>query len=386
MQDKPLNLINKSFNNIYRQNKFVSYVRVLWDKLNIDTPLFLGILLLASCGLVILYSASNSNLQKTLHQLTVFFIGFVAMVICAKIPIYKYQKIAPWLFGSIFVMLLIVLISGAISKGAQRWLDIGLFRFQPSESLKLIMPIMVAWYLKDKLLPPNFRVLFISILIIFIPSILILKQPDLGTAVMIVISGMSVLLFAGIKLRFLIFGSVTTVISLPLLWRFLHTYQKERVLTFLNPERDPLGSGYNIIQSKIAVGSGGVFGKGLFNGTQSHLQFLPEHTTDFIFGVLSEEFGLLGCLFVFGICLYIVFRGLYISSQSQDTFSRLLAAGLSLTFFFCFFVNVGMVIGILPVVGLPLPLISYGGTSIVTLMAGFGIIMSIKANQKLLPS
>jgi len=369
-----------------QQNQALSYFFKLWRNMKLDLPLLLGILALAAYGLFVLYSASNASFPTILHQAGILALGLGIMCICAQISPQRYQTLAPWLFGIFTVMLLIVLGIGAISKGAQRWLSFGFFRFQPAEIMKLILPLSLAWHFKDKTLPPNSKTLLISLAMIFIPAVLVAKQPDLGTAIMIAASGIAILLFTGIRWKLLLSSIITIAVSLPLAWHFLHDYQKARILTFLNPERDPLGSGYHIIQSKIAIGSGGLLGKGWLHGTQSHLQFLPEHTTDFIFAVLSEELGLIGCLILFGISLYIVGRGLYISSQGQDTFSRLLAAGLSLTFFFSFFVNIGMVIGILPVVGLPLPLVSYGGSSVITLMAGFGIIMSLHAHQKLLPS
>jgi len=369
-----------------QQNQALSCFFKLWHNMKLDLPLLLGILALAAYGLFVLYSASNANFPTILHQAGILALGLGIMCICAQISPQRYQTLAPWLFGFFIVMLLIVLGIGAISKGAQRWLSFGFFRFQPAEIMKLILPLYLAWHFKDKALPPNSKTLLISLAMIFIPAVLVAKQPDLGTAIMIAASGIAILFFTGIRWKLLLSSVITIAVSLPLVWHFLHDYQKARILTFLNPERDPLGSGYHIIQSKIAIGSGGLLGKGWLHGTQSHLQFLPEHTTDFIFAVLSEELGLIGCLILFGISLYIVGRGLYISSQGQDTFSRLLAAGLSLTFFFSFFVNVGMVIGILPVVGLPLPLVSYGGSSVITLMAGFGIIMSLHAHQKLLPS
>lgn len=370
----------------YTKNLFLAFLFRLWRNLNLDLPFLLGILVLVVCGLTILYSASNANISIVLHQAGIFVLGLFIMCLCAKVSPQRYQKIAPWLFGVFTFLLLIVLAIGAVSKGAQRWLNMGLFRFQPAEIMKLILPISLAWYLKDKSLPPNTKILLYSIAIIGVPAVLVAKQPDLGTAIMIAASGFTILLFAGINWKFLLTSLGSIAVSFPVLWHFLHVYQKNRILTFLNPERDPLNSGYHIIQSKIAIGSGGIFGKGWMHGTQSHLQFLPEHTTDFIFSVFGEETGLVGCLFLLAIFIYIVGRGLYIASQAQDTFSRLLAAGLSLTFFFSFFVNIGMVAGILPVVGLPLPMVSYGGSSVVTLMAGFGIIMSLHAHRKLLPS
>jgi len=358
----------------------------IWRCLHIDMPLLIGLLLLIIMGLFVLYSASNKNLTLISQQLIRISIAFGIMFIVAQIPPRKYKTWAPWVFAISLVLLLVVLIIGAIGKGAQRWLSFGLISFQPSEIMKLAMPMMLAWYLSDKRFPPTLRVVTLCGVILIIPVVITAIQPDLGTALIIAFGGIFVLLLAGIGWKLI--GSIITLgaLSLPIVWHFMHSYQRARVLTFFNPEKDPLGSGYHIIQSKIAIGSGGLFGKGWLNGTQSHLHFLPEHATDFIFGVCGEELGLIGCIALLVIFLYIVGRGLYISSQAQDTFTRLLAGSLILTFFISFFINIGMVTGILPVVGLPLPLISYGGSSIVTLMAGFGIIMSIHTHRKLLSS
>lgn len=362
--------------------------RSLWQRLHLDAPLLGGLAILVLAGLFILYSATNesfslSGLGRLQRQFIWLVLAFGIMFIFAQISPDTYQKWAPWIFTASVALLIFVLLLGATGKGAQRWISLGFLRFQPSEILKLAVPLMLAWYLNDKPLPPQKNVIIISSLIIFIPALLVAKQPDLGTAIVIIFTGVFVLFLAGISWR-LIFGSLFTVaICAPVLWHFMHDYQRKRVLTLLNPERDPLGSGYHIIQSKIAIGSGGFFGKGWLNGTQSHLQFLPEHATDFIFAVCGEELGLLGALILVIIFLYIIGRGLYISLQAQDTFSRLLAGSLSLTFFSSMFINIGMVTGILPVVGIPLPLVSYGGTSMISLMAAFGIIMSIQTHRKL---
>jgi rod shape determining protein RodA len=281
--------------------------------------------------------------------------------------------------------LVAVLLLGDVGKGAQRWLNLGLFRFQPSEIMKIAVPMMIAWYLAEATLPPKRLSLLTAITILIVPTLLVAKQPDLGTALLIASAGVFVLLLAGLSWK-LIFGSIVVLVSsLPLMWNYLlHGYQRQRVLTFINPENDPLGAGYHIIQSTIAIGSGGIYGKGWLNGTQSHLDFLPERSTDFIFAVFSEEFGFLGILVLLAIYGSIIVRGMVIANQAQDTFSRLLAGSLILTFFVYVFVNIGMVTGILPVVGVPLPLISYGGTSMVTLLAGFGILMSIQTHRKLI--
>jgi rod shape determining protein RodA len=354
--------------------------------LNLDMPLFVGLLILIIAGLFVLYSASNENWGLITKQIMRFAIAFVIMLLVAQIYPARYKKWAPWIFAISLVLLLLVLGVGAISKGAQRWLNLGLFTFQPSELMKLAVPIMLSAYLSEEHLPPNWRHIIICFVIIVVPVAIIAKQPDLGTALIIAISGVFVLFLAGMSWKFI--GSVIGLLSLslPFVWHFMHNYQRARVLTFLNPERDPLGRGYHIIQSKIAIGSGGFLGKGWLNGTQVHLHFLPENATDFIFGVCGEELGFIGCVLLLAVFLYIVGRGLYIAREAQDTFSRLLAGSLTLTFFVSFFVNIGMVIGILPVVGLPLPLVSYGGTSMVTLMAGFGIIMSVYRHRKLLAS
>ncbi len=358
--------------------------RSRWERFHIDPPLFHGIVLLLAIGLTILYSADNQSWTLLTRQLLWALLSLSVMLIFAQIPPRKYYQWAPWFFSASVLLLAAVLVMGHSSKGAQRWLNLGIFQFQPSEMVKLAMPMMLAWYLEKKSLPPSLTTLFISGILLLIPLSLAAKQPDLGTGLMIVFTGICVLLLAGIRWRHVILILVSLGCMTPFLWHFLHDYQRQRILTFLQPESDPLNTGYHIMQSKIAIGSGGIWGKGYLNGTQSHLQFLPEHATDFIFGVVGEEFGLIGSLALIATLTFIVIRGLYISSQAQDTFSRLLAGSLSLTFFLSFFVNIGMVTGILPVVGVPLPLISYGGSAMITIMAGFGIIMSIHTHRNLL--
>ncbi len=293
---------------------------------------------------------------------------------------------SPWLFVLGLVLLLFTLHSGHIGRGAQRWLSLGFVRFQPSEIMKIAVPMMVAWYLHDKPLPPNWKQLFPLAAIVVIPVLLVAIQPDLGTALLIASAGAFGAFFSGLRWRVIIMLLLLLAIAAPILWHFMHFYQRERVLTFLNPQRDPLGAGYHIIQSEIAIGSGGVFGKGWLHGSQSQLDFLPESPTDFIFAVLGEQFGLIGALVLLALYGYIIARSLYIALRAQDTFSRLLAGSLTMAFFTCVFINSGMVSGILPVVGVPLPLVSYGGTSMVTLMAGFGILMSIHSHRKLIAS
>ena len=358
--------------------------RSVWEKLHLDKPLFLGLVVLTILGLFILYSADNQSLVLLGKQAIWVCIALVAMVLFAQIPPQRYFQWAPWVFLVGLILVVAVMLVGHTGKGAQRWLRLGFFSFQPSEIMKLAMPLMLAWYLDKRPLPPSLLTLLGAVIMLIIPVALVAKQPDLGTALIIFISAACVLFLSGLRWRIIILIILLIAVSGPFLWHHLHDYQRQRVLTFLDPETDPLATGYHIIQSKIAIGSGGVFGKGYLHGTQSHLQFLPEHETDFIFAVCGEEFGLIGNIILIAVYSFIVFRGLYISMQAQDTFSRLVAGSLSLSFFLSFFVNMGMVSGMLPVVGVPLPLISYGGSAMITIMAGFGIIMSIHTHRKLL--
>ncbi len=357
--------------------------RSLAQRLHIDLPLLVGLLFLSGIGLVVLYSAGEQNPDLIIRQITRLGIGFAVALAVAQIPPRSIQYWAPWLYGLGLILLVAVLILGEVGKGAQRWLNFGLFRFQPSELMKIAVPMMAAQYLAGFHFPPPSRAIALAALLIIAPVLLIVKQPDLGTSLLIASAGAFVLLLAGIpkRLVFSVIGLLT--LALPVVWHLMHDYQRQRVLTFLNPEADPLGAGYHIIQSKIAIGSGGWFGKGWLNGTQAYLDFLPESSTDFIFAVLGEEFGLTGILVLLAVYLFVVWRGMVIAIQAQDCFSRLLAGSLTLTFFIYFFVNIGMVTGLLPVVGLPLPLISYGGSSLVTMMAAFGILMSIRTHRKL---
>jgi len=361
------------------------YLARLLQRIHLDVPLLVGLLITVTVGLFVLYSATGQDLAAVERQLLRMGLAFTVMLVVAQISPQTLKRWTPALFAMGIMLLMAVLIIGEIGKGAQRWLDLGVVRFQPSELMKLAVPMMVAWYLADVPLPPRPWRLVVSLVIIAVPVLMIAKQPDLGTALLIAAAGFFALFLAGLRWRIILGAIILAAAAAWPLWHYvLHDYQRARVLTFLNPERDPLGSGYHIIQSVIAVGSGGIYGKGWLNGTQSQLDFLPERHTDFIFAVFSEEFGLMGETLLLGLYLFIVARGLYIATQAQDTYSRLLAGSLSLTFFVYVFVNTGMVIGLLPVVGLPLPLISYGGTSMVTLMAGFGILMSIHTHRKLL--
>lgn len=371
----------------YADENRLSTGRRLLQQFHIDLPLLLGLMALAAAGLFVLYSAGDQSMELVSRQGVRLLIAFAVMLTVAQISPDSIEHWSPWLFGLGMVMLVAVLAVGEVGKGAQRWLDLGLFRFQPSEIMKIAVPMMIAWYLAEATLPPPRRRLLIATIILITPTLLVAKQPDLGTALLIASSGIFVLLLAGIRWR-IIFGVLLVLAAAaPVAWNYLlHDYQRQRVMTFLSPEKDPLGSGYHIIQSTIAIGSGGIYGKGWLNGTQSHLDFLPERSTDFVFAVFSEEFGFLGTLLLLALYGFVIGRGLYIAAQAQDTFSRLLAGSIILTFFVYVFVNIGMVSGLLPVVGVPLPLVSYGGTSIVTLLAAFGILMSIRTHRKLIAS
>ncbi len=355
------------------------------SRIHLDGLLLAGLLLLSLLSLLILYSTSGQHIDTLLRQTTRIAIAFSAMLLIAQIHPNHIKRYAINLYLIGIALLLAVLFFGEIGKGAQRWLDLGFFRFQPSEMIKITTPIAIAWYFSEHSIPPRWKEFFIASLLVAIPTILIAKQPDLGTAILIASSGAAVFFFAGISWRIILSSGSVLIALLPVLWHFMHDYQRARVLTFLNPESDPLGKGYHIIQSKIAIGSGGLYGKGWLASTQAKLDFLPERSTDFIFAVFAEEFGLWGCLCLLFLYLLITLRALYIAVEAQDTFSRLLAGSLSFTFFVYVFVNIGMVIGLLPVVGVPLPLISYGGTSMVTLLIGFGILMSIHTHKSLLP-
>ena len=352
--------------------------------MHLDLPLLLGVLALSAFGLVVLYSAEGREIDLVIRQAVRLAIGFGLMCVVAQIAPRRFFDWALPLYLVVVLLLCVVFMFGETAQGAQRWLRVGPVRFQPSEFAKLTVPLMVAWYLSRGGLPPRFWQLVLGGCITLAPVALVLQQPDLGTSVLIVASGVFVLFLAGTGWRYIVTLAAFAAACVPVLWHFMHDYQRRRVLTLLDPQQDPLGAGYHIIQSTIAIGSGGMYGKGWFNGTQSQLDFLPERSTDFVFAVIAEEFGLLGILLLLSTYLFIVYRGLYIAAQAQSTFGKLLAGALVLTFFIYVFVNIGMVSGILPVVGLPLPLVSYGGTSMVTLLAGFGIVMSIHTHRRLL--
>lgn len=345
--------------------------------LHIDWTLMLFILILSGFGLFILYSAASQNYAVLLRQVIRLLSAMTLLSILAFIPPHKYKSFTPYLYITGLVLLFAVMLIGKVGKGAQRWLDLGLFRFQPSEIMKLAAPMMLAWIIDKQKIPMRFSTLACCLILLGLPCVLIAKQPDLGTAIMVGIAGLSVLFAAGLAWQLIAFAMLSVAIAAPFAWRVLHDYQKERLITLINPEHDPLGSGYHIIQSKIAIGSGGKFGKGWLNGSQSHLNFLPEHATDFIFAVCGEEFGLIGGIVIISLLTLITIRGLQLAKKTQTIYTRLLGTSLISTFFLSGFVNIAMVMGMLPVVGIPLPLVSYGGTAMLTFFAFFGIIMSI---------
>lgn len=365
--------------------KFTTIKTTFLERLHIDGFLLLALCCLMGVGLVTIYSSGGQDWELVNRQLVRLGIAFIVMFILAQIPPMAYRRIALYFYSFGLMMLVAVLLVGDVGKGAQRWLDLGLVRFQPSEVMKLAVPLMVAWYISKFNLPPKIRNIALGFVIVFIPTILIARQPDLGTSLLVASSGIFALFLSGMSWKLIAFISALGGAFAPIMWFFLmQGYQKQRVLTFLNPESDPLGAGYHIIQSKIAIGSGGVSGKGWLQGTQSQLEFLPERHTDFIFAVFSEEFGLIGVIGLLFIYMCIIIRGLMIANHAQDAFSKLLAGSITLTFFVYVFVNMGMVSGLLPVVGVPLPLVSYGGTSMVTLLASFGILMSISTQKRLM--
>ncbi|NUO71176.1 MAG: rod shape-determining protein RodA [Frateuria sp.] len=358
------------------------FLRRILTRPRIDLPLAAGLFLLACVGLVTLYSAGGGDLGLVGGQAARFVLGGALLLLISRIPPTVLRNWTPWLYAGSTALLVVVAILGE-GRGADRWLDLKFMRFQPSELLKLTMPMMVAWYLHPRQLPPSWKDMAVVGALIAIPAVLIAKQPDLGTALLVAAAGAFALFLSGVAWWRvgLLLAAVGGMI--PVGWHFMHQYQRDRVLTLLNPESDPLGNGWHIIQSQIAVGSGGVFGKGWMHGTQSRLEFLPEHTTDFIFAVFSEEFGLVGVCLLLALYAFIIGRCLWIAMEARDTYSRLLAGAIGMSFFVYVFVNGGMIAGMLPVVGVPLPFVSYGGTSAVSLLSGFGVLMSIHANRKM---
>lgn len=357
--------------------------RSVWQMIHVDPVLLLLLLLLTAFGLVVLYSAGEANGGLIKRQAAYFVVAYLGMFLVARLPM---NYVARWsfvLYVGTLVLLVAVLFFGVGAKGAQRWLSLGGFRFQPSEMMKLAMPIAIAAWLSNKTLPPRFKHVLLSLAFVAAPTALIIQQPDLGTSILVATSGLIVLFYAGIRWSWLITALVLLAASAWPVWHYLlHNYQRRRIITLFNPEADKLGAGWNIIQSKTAIGSGGLYGKGWMDGTQSHLDFLPESHTDFIIAVLAEEFGFAGVLILLALYLLVVVRGLLISVNARNSFQRLLAGSITLTFFVYVFVNLGMVSGLLPVVGVPLPLVSLGGTSLVTLMLGFGILMAIATEPK----
>ncbi len=357
------------------------FLRRILTRPRIDLPLAFGLFVLAAIGLVTLYSAGGGDLGLVGGQAARFVLGGVLLLVVSRIPPAVLRSWTPWLYAGSTALLVVVAILGE-GRGSMRWLDLGVIRFQPSELLKLTMPMMVAWYLHPRQLPPGWKDMAVVGLLIAIPAGLIAEQPDLGTAVLVTAAGAFALFLSG--MAWWRIGALLAAVGgmIPVAWHFLHQYQRDRVLTLLNPESDPLGNGWHIIQSQIAVGSGGIFGKGWLHSTQSRLDFLPEHTTDFIFAVFSEEFGLVGVCVLIVLYAFIIGRCLWIAMEARDTYSRLLAGAIGMSFFVYVFVNGGMVAGMLPVVGVPMPMVSYGGTSAVSLLVGFGVLMSIHANRK----
>jgi rod shape determining protein RodA len=379
-------MIYEGLNDTSRTRRTLTGTARMLLALKLDGPLLIGLGLVSVYGLIVLYSASGQSVGTVLRQVAHLGLGALAMLILARVNPNFLRRSAPWLYAFGIALLIVVAGIGVIGKGAQRWLNLGIMRFQPSEVMKLAVPMMCAWYLHERPLPPSVPSLLLLTTLILVPSGLVVLQPDLGTGALIMMGGALVVIMAGLQVRIMAalagLGGLAAFVG----WHFLHDYQRKRVLTFIDPQTDPLGAGYHIIQSTIAIGSGGMFGKGWTNGSQAQLEFLPERSTDFIFAVIGEEFGMLGLVVLLLLYAFIVGRAIYLASQTQDTFARLLAGSLALTFFVYVFINAGMVSGLLPVVGVPLPLVSYGGTSMVTLLAGFGILMSLYSHRKLISS
>lgn len=374
---------NKFLRQSIRDGLSLNYRSSFWMKIHLD-PWLLGLLILNAClGLVVLYSASAENWMMVGKQSMSFMIGFIVLFICAQIPPKVYQAASPYLYGLGILLLALVLLIGDSRLGAKRWISIpGFGSMQPSELMKFSIPLMITWYVTRTALPPKFKHIVISLVLMFCPLVLIALQPDLGAGILIMVSGIFVLFLSGMSWAYIVGAFAFVVALMPLVWMFvLHSYQQKRILTLFDPESDALGAGWNITQSKIAIGSGGLMGKGYLNGTQSHHGFLPEHHTDFIMSTYAEEFGLLGVFILFLLYGAIIIRSLHISLHSFHNFGRILVATLALSFFFFVSVNSGMVSGIFPVTGDPLPFMSYGGTAVITLMAGFGIIMSVHTHR-----
>ncbi|ADD76290.1 rod shape determining protein RodA [Pantoea sp. PA1] len=359
--------------------------RSIWMRMHIDPLFMLIILALLTFSAIVIWSASGQDPGMMERKLGQIAMGLIIMLVLAQVPPRVYEGWAPYLYIVSVILLVAVDAFGQISKGAQRWLDLGFIRFQPSEIAKIAVPLMVARFINRDVCPPTLKNTAIALVLIFLPTLLVAAQPDLGTSILVAASGLFVLFLSGMSWKLIGIAVLLVAAFIPILWFFLmHDYQRDRVMMLLDPESDPLGAGYHIIQSKIAIGSGGLRGKGWLHGTQSQLEFLPERHTDFIFAVLAEELGLVGVLLLLVLYLLLIMRGLIVAARAQTTFGRVMAGGLMLILFVYVFVNIGMVSGILPVVGVPLPLVSYGGSALIVLMAGFGIVMSIHTHRKML--
>ncbi len=351
---------------------------------HIHWPFVLLLTTTAVIGFAMLYSAAEGSLAPwAWRQMVRFAVGMGILALVATTDIRLWRRYAYWLYGLTLVMLVAVEMGGLVGQGAQRWIDLGVINFQPSELMKIMLVLALARYFHGLTVEETGRPLFLipPLLMVAAPSALVLRQPDLGTALILVMGGGAIFFLAGVRIWKFAAVVVAGLVSLPIAWQSLKGYQQQRVLTFINPESDPLGAGYHIIQSKIALGSGGIFGKGFMQGSQSHLNFLPETQTDFIFTMLAEEFGMAGGLVLLSLYTLLMIYGIFISMRSHSQFGRLLGMGVSVTFFLYVFINIAMVIGLIPVVGVPLPLISYGGTAMMTLLLGFGMLMCVYVHR-----
>lgn len=364
-----------------RDGRSIKHDSSRWAKLHLDPWLLCFLILNAILGLLVIYSASAQDMGMVFRQGTSFAVGFIVMIICAQIPPKVYQAISPYFFIFAVILMVLVLVVGETRMGARRWISLpGIGSMQPSEFMKFAMPLMMAWYFAGRAFPPKFMHIVISLGIMMLPFLLAALQPDLNLGLLI--PGVCVIFLSGISWRLIALACGALAVVAPLLWMFfLQEYQKKRVLTLFDPESDALGAGWNIIQSKIAIGSGGLMGKGFTEGTQSHLGYLPEHHTDFIMSTYAEEFGFIGVFLLFSLFAAIIIRCLIIGMNSFHNFGRLYAGAVGLTFFFFVLLNSGMVSGILPVTGDPLPLMSYGGTAVITMLASMGIVMSIHTHR-----
>jgi rod shape determining protein RodA len=364
-----------------RDGRSIKHDSSRWAKLHLDPWLLCFLILNAVLGLLVIYSASAQDMGMVFRQATSFAVGFIVMIICAQIPPKVYQAISPYFFIFAVILMVLVLVVGETRMGARRWISLpGIGSMQPSEFMKFAMPLMMALYFAGRAFPPKFMHIVISLGIMMLPFLLAALQPDLNLGLLI--PGVCVIFLSGISWRLIALACGALAVVAPLLWMFfLQEYQKKRVLTLFDPESDALGAGWNIIQSKIAIGSGGLMGKGFTEGTQSHLGYLPEHHTDFIMSTYAEEFGFIGVFLLFSLFAAIIIRCLIIGMNSFHNFGRLYAGAVGLTFFFFVLLNSGMVSGILPVTGDPLPLMSYGGTAVITMLASMGIVMSIHTHR-----